>query len=152
MRQVVIRGLIVVAAVLAVTATVSAAGSADVVKVNVAATKPDANGNQTITIDLDIDKEWHIYASPVGNDTLATAETKVTLEGKQKLSGVKIEYPAGKVVKDKDFGDYYTYEGKVQIKTTVNQKDGPFKVAVKFQACNDKGKCLIPSVVDKSVE
>jgi DsbC/DsbD-like thiol-disulfide interchange protein len=146
--------LLAAAVVLAVAGMVRAAGSADKVKVNVTGGKPAADGTQTITIDLEVDPEWHIYANPVGVPDLATAATKVTIEGKAKLGDVKIDYPQGKVVQDKVVGNYSTYEGKVQIKATLKRAsgDGPLKVSVKVQACNDKGMCLVPATIDKMID
>ncbi len=39
--------------------------SADVVKATATADKPDADGKQTVTITLNIEKPWHLYANPV---------------------------------------------------------------------------------------
>ena len=131
---------------------VRAAGSESKVKINVTAEKPAADGKQTIIIDLDIEKDWHAYANPVGNDMLATAATKVILDSK--LTDVKIDYPKGKTVIDPVLGNYDIYEGKVQIKATVKRgkDDGPLQVKVKFGVCNDQGMCLLPSIVEKKVD
>ena len=40
--------------------------SDSVVKATAAAAKPDADGKQTVTLTLAIDKGWHLYANPVG--------------------------------------------------------------------------------------
>jgi hypothetical protein len=123
-------------------------------KVKVAATadKPDAEGNQTVTITLDIDPTWHLYANPVGNDMLAPVQTRVKfitkLEGDPKLT-----YPEGKLVKDKTVGDYRSYEGKVVIKANVKRMKGdtgPLELSVRVQAC-DKDNCLLPADVKKSI-
>src|SRR5436190_13030093 len=97
--------------------------SSDVVKVTAKASKPDADGNQTLTITLDIDKPYHLYANPVGNDSLKTAQTRIGFTSK--LDGdAKIEFPEGMLVKDKDVGDYKTYEGTVTIKAKVRRTKG----------------------------
>ena len=48
-------------------------------------------------------------------------------------------------------GDYSIYEGKVEIKATVQRAKGdigPLEVKVKFQACSDVSKtCLVPATV-----
>jgi len=154
MKQGALQGLLTVATVLVLTATVAAATkkSEEVVKVNVSGSKADANGTQTITIELEVDNGYHIYANPIANDKLTASETRVTIQGKGSLD-VKIDFPEGKLVKDKDIGDYRTYEGKVQVKATVkrSQTEGPLKVTVKFLAC-DKEKCLIPAAVEKTVD
>jgi DsbC/DsbD-like thiol-disulfide interchange protein len=124
------------------------------VKVAVEAAKPDADGKLTITIDLHINKGWHIYSNPVGNEDLASAQTVVKVDGKNKPASVKISYPKGKTKMDKLVGDYVIYEGKVSIQAVVERAagdTGPLEVSVRFQACNDKGSCLFPATVRKSV-
>ncbi len=121
------------------------------VKVTAKAEKPGADGTQVVTITLDIEKEWHTYANPVGNETLVPNMTKVALE-KIKAADVQIEYPMGKLVKDPTEGDYYIYEGQVEIKATVKRaKDDttPLKLKVRIAACNNKKmKCLPAATVE----
>src|SRR5262249_15018127 len=119
-----------------------------VVKATATADKPDADGKQTVTINLDIDKNWHLYANPVGNDELTSVQTVVTVGSKVKPEDVKIDYPPGKLHKDKD-GSYNIYEGKVAIKAHVKRAkgdSGPLEVNIKLQACDDRS-CLFPSTV-----
>lgn len=121
-----------------------------VVKATAKADKPDADGKQTVTITLDIEKPWHLYANPVGNEDLANAQTVVTISAKSKPEDVKIDYPAGKVITDTVVGNYKVFEGKVAIKAKVKRaKDdtGPLKVTIKLQACNDKS-CLLPATIE----
>src|SRR5262249_53905480 len=83
------------------------------------------------------DRPWHVYANPVANDMLKSVQT--TVKFLSKVDEVKIEYPAGKVVKDTTTGDYKTYEGKVTIKATVRRAKGdtgPLSLSVKIQACD----------------
>ncbi|OAI51522.1 hypothetical protein AYO44_17085, partial [Planctomycetaceae bacterium SCGC AG-212-F19] len=124
-----------------------------VVKVTVAAEKPAADGTQVVNIMFAHDAGWHTYANPVGLDDLAAAQTMVTITGKNKLDDVKVDYPPGKLVKDKIVGDYKVWEDKVTIKATVRRAKGdagPLEVAVKFQACTDK-QCLLPATVKQTV-
>lgn len=124
------------------------------VKVTVEAAKPDGAGKQVITVHLDINKGWHVYSNPVGNDDLAEARTEVKVSGKTKPESVKIDYPKGHIINDKIVGKYGVYEDKVAIKATVQRAagdTGPLEVSVKFQACNDKGSCLFPATVKKTV-
>jgi len=119
------------------------------VKVTATADKPGDDGKQTVTVTLQINKGWHVYANPVGNDDFATAATTVTVMAKEKPEDVKIDYPAGKLLKDKVVGDYKVYEDKVEIKAVVKRAKGdtsPLEVSVKIQACNDK-TCLLPATV-----
>jgi hypothetical protein len=119
------------------------------VKVSTSADKPDADGKQLVTVKLEIDKPWHAYANPVGNEDLADAATKVTIA---KNDSATIEYPTGTVVKDPVLGSYKVYEGTVEIKARVRRAAdaGPLEVAVRFQVCDDK-KCLPPATVKVSV-
>lgn len=123
------------------------------VKVNIEAGKAEA-GKQVITIRLEINKGWHIYSNPVGNDDLAGAQTVVMVKGKTKPASVKIDYPTPHIIKDKVLGNYGTYDGKIAIKATVQRAEGdagPLEVSVRFQACNDRGSCLFPATVKKQV-
>jgi uncharacterized protein len=128
--------------------------SDSVVKVAADADKPDAEGNQVITLTLQVDKGWHIYANPIDNKDLLNAQTVVTVKGAKAPKDVKIAYPAGKLEKDTILGDYKVYEDKVIIKAHV-QRDpgdaGPLEVGVAFQSCNDK-QCLLPATVKLTVK
>jgi DsbC/DsbD-like thiol-disulfide interchange protein len=128
--------------------------SDSVVKVSAAADKPDAGGRQTVTVTLAIDAGWHTYANPVGLEDLADTQTTISFTGNTKPEVLKIDYPAGKVVKDKTVGDYKIYEDKAAIKATVRRAKGdtsPLEVTVKFQACNES-KCLLPATVKVPVQ
>jgi thiol:disulfide interchange protein len=126
--------------------------SDSVVKVTASATKPDAEGNQVVTLNLDIEKPYHVYANPVGNMDLEDTATTVTVP-KEKAETVKIDYPEGKLEKDATLGDYKIYEDKVTIKARVRRAKGdtgPLEVSVKLQACSNKG-CLLPATVKVTV-
>ena len=135
------------------TALAQAKKSDSVVKVEAKADKPDADGKQTITITLDIEKPWHVYANPVENEDLAVnAQTVVNITSKNKLESVKVTYPVGKLYKD-EVAQFKIYEGKVTIKAQVKRArgdNGPLEVTVKLQACNDKS-CLFPAKIKKDV-
>lgn len=127
----------------------------DVVKVVVAADKPDADGKQTVTISLTFMKPWRLLANPVGNDGLVKGQTEVTIAGKGKPKVVKIDYPAGMLIKNKDIGDFRVYEDKVEIKAHVRRaRDDADKleVSVFFVPENTKlGICLFPTTVKATV-
>jgi DsbC/DsbD-like thiol-disulfide interchange protein len=134
------------------TAQAQAKKSDSVVKVDAKTDKPDADGKQTITITLDIENGWHIYANPVENEDLTNAQTVVSVTSKGKLEDVKVEYPAGKLQKDNN-EKFKIYEGKVAIKVQVKRAGGdtsPLEITVKLQACNDK-TCLPPVAIKKEV-
>src|SRR5271167_4060023 len=69
--------------------------SDSVVKAKATADKP-ADGKQVVTITLQIDPKYHIYANPVGNPDHESSQTVVTVGGKAKLESVKVDYPPGK--------------------------------------------------------
>jgi DsbC/DsbD-like thiol-disulfide interchange protein len=126
--------------------------SDSVVKAEAKADKPDADGKQTVTITLDIEKPWHLYANPVENEDMVSGQTDVTIASRVKPEEVKIEYPPGKLFKDK-LGNYKIYEGKIAIKARVKRAKGdtgPLEVRIKLQACDAKS-CLIPSIAKLSV-
>jgi DsbC/DsbD-like thiol-disulfide interchange protein len=131
-------------------------GSASKVKITATADKPDANGKQTVTIALNIDKGWHAYANPPGPEDFAGIPTSVTITAKQKPKSVTVDYPKGKLVKDAKQGDYRIYENKVTIKAVVQRAKGdtgPLQVAVKIQTCSEELKaCLFPSTVKLTVK
>jgi hypothetical protein len=131
--------------------------SDSVVKVTATATRPDAAGNQVVTLNLDIEKPWHLYANPVGNEDLEDAATVVTVGAREKPEPVKVEYPEGKLVKDPATKDYRIYEGKVTIKAQVRRAKGdtsPLEVSIQVQACKTEGKsgaCLLPATMKVQV-
>lgn len=136
------------AALFAVVSSTPAQGkkSSDVVKAAAAAQKT-ADGKHVVTVTLDVDPKYYIYANPVGNADFEPNQTVVQLTG-GKVE--RLEYPAGEVVPDKIVGDFRIYKGKVTIKATVEPGAGPLEVAIKLQACS-KSSCLLPGTVKLSV-
>lgn len=149
--------LVVVGFGLAIVSSSSIAGgkkSDSEVKVTATAKKADASGKQVVTVNLDINKGWHVYANPVGNETLEQAQTTVTVNSKTKPKEIKLLYPDGVLKKDATVGDYRIYKEKVQIQATVLRAGGdtgPLEVSVRFMACHDKGVCLLPATVKVKV-
>ena len=125
-------------------------------KVTAKADKPDADGQQKVTITLEIEKPWHAYANPVGNADLDAAKTEVKVASRGgKLEDVKLKYPRGKEEKDAVVGNYWIYEDKVTITGLVRRAKGdtsPLEVTVKYMNCNPKGQCLPPETVKLTVE
>jgi hypothetical protein len=121
-----------------------------VVKTEAKASKPANDGTQQVTVTLTIDKDWHIYANPVGYEDLVSSQTTVAITSKGKLKSVKVDYPKGQVIKDQTLdAEYKVYEEEVVIKAKVQRVVGnthPLEVAVKFQACDAK-RCLLPATV-----
>jgi DsbC/DsbD-like thiol-disulfide interchange protein len=123
--------------------------SDSVVKATAVAAKPDADGKQTVTLTLAIDKGWHLYANPVGLEDLASVQTNVKVKAAGDVQNVKIDYPAGKKVKDSVLGEYLIYEDKAVITvnaTRAKGDDSPLELTIKVQACNDN-TCLLPAEV-----
>lgn len=124
------------------------------VKISAGATKPDSAGKQTLTVTLVHNKGWHTYANPVGNDDFDSNKTVVTVLAKGRPVPAKIDYPAGKITKDKAVGDYNVYKEKVAIRAHLQRASGdtsPLQVQVRIQACSDKGICLLPATVKLTV-
>jgi DsbC/DsbD-like thiol-disulfide interchange protein len=122
--------------------------SDSVVKVSATADKPDAEGKQTVTVTLLIDKGWHTYANPVGQKDFPGVETTLTVTAKQKPQ-IRIDYPKGTLVTDPQTGNYFVYEDRAVIKAVVQRAKGdtsPLELSVKFQACT-KQSCLLPATV-----
>jgi DsbC/DsbD-like thiol-disulfide interchange protein len=126
--------------------------SDSVVKAKATADKP-TDGKQVITITLEIDPKYHIYANPVGNPDQESSQTVVTVGSKAKLDSVKIDYPVGKLVKDSTVGDYKIWKDKVTIKATVQRAkndSGALEVSIKLMACS-KTSCLLPATIKLAV-
>ena len=156
-RRVVLAGAIVsLVGIIYANVTVHAGGtkSDSEVKVSASVTKPDAAGKQALTITLVHNKGWHSYANPVGNEDFDSNKTIVTVLAQGKPVDAKIDYPVGKVTKDKTVGDYKVYQDKVNIRATIQRARGdvsPLQVQVRIQACHEKGVCLLPATVKLTV-
>jgi len=124
------------------------------VKVTAKITPPDSKGNQKLTITLAHKDGWHTYANPVGNEDFDSNKTVITLKANGKPIVAKIEYPEGKTTKDKVVGDYKVYEKKIDIQAALQRVPGdnsPLEIAVRVQACSEKGVCLLPATVKLTV-
>ena len=104
-------------------------------------------GKQAFTVTLTVAEPWHVYASPVGNDSLKASETTVEVYVGGKAVEAKLEFPKGKAAKDKTAGEYQIYEGAATIAGSVPRgKEDSIEVRVKVIACKD-GLCLLPSTI-----
>jgi DsbC/DsbD-like thiol-disulfide interchange protein len=120
-----------------------------VVKVSAKVDKPDAEGKQVLTVTLQIDDQWHIYANTLPKDFPGVA-TSIKVNARSKLEDVKVDYPEGKWIKE---GEYKAFEGTVPIKVALRRSKGdtsPLEVAVSFQSCT-KTSCLFPVTVKQTV-
>jgi DsbC/DsbD-like thiol-disulfide interchange protein len=122
------------------------------VKARATATKV-IDGKQTVTITLDIEKGWHLYANPVkhNNEFLEQNQTVVKVSAKEKIT-LNVDYPAGKPVtegKEK----YNSYVGVIKIQAEVVRAKGdtsPLQISIDVNACTDK-ICLPQGVVKLTV-
>jgi DsbC/DsbD-like thiol-disulfide interchange protein len=122
-----------------------------VVIVTAKAEKAAADGTQKVTVTVKIDKDYHIYANPIGNPDLESAKTLLTFTGAEAVS---IEYPKGKTIVDKVVGDYNTYEKEITITAKIKRKagaTGDVEASVKCQACTDKS-CLPAATIKVKVD
>ena len=110
------------------------------VKAAATATKPDADGKQTVTITLDIEKGFYLYANPVNHEFLEGSELKVKIAAKEPVK-TTVRYPTGK---SRVFGGrekFDIYEGVVKIDAQVvrtNGDTGPLTIHVAIQAADGK--------------
>jgi hypothetical protein len=115
--------------------------AASVVKASAISTKPDTEGRQSITIQLDIKEGHRILANPVQDADLVAVQTTVTIASAKKLQEVKIEYPPGKRKALPGDEGFYVYEGKIKIKAFVKRSEGdvtPLDVTVRCFPRNDR--------------
>jgi hypothetical protein len=130
---------------------------ADPVKITaqIKSQKVDAKGHLAVTVavTLDIEKGFHAYANPAGDDSLLP--TTVSVSGDPKPEDVKVTYPAGKERKDDVLDQTIrVYEGKVTIDVSFHRptrNTDPLEVTVKYQVCNEM-QCLPPKTVKVKVE
>jgi uncharacterized protein YyaL (SSP411 family) len=124
----------------------------DVVLLSATAEKTTA-GKTVVSVKLAVEKPWHIYANPTGNEKVLGA-TAVTVRVNGKPVEASIAYPEGTIEKDEMVGDYRVYPGEVTIKVTIEAAEGPIEVAAKVQACTSgkNGRCLLPATLKTAVK
>src|ERR1051326_2577120 len=115
------------------------------VKATVSASKLDSSGKQTIEITLKIDEGWHLYANP-NTEYFKDSQVVVTASAAGKRLEPTVDYPKGKLVPPKgNLPAYYTYEGTVTIKMTVDRSKGGSNAVdlnITVYAC-DATTCLL---------
>ncbi len=119
--------------------------SADAVEAKLALEKAK-DGKQVFALTLTVTDPWHLYANPVGLDSLAESQTEVSVYVGGKKVDAKVEYPKGKDYKDSTGAKYLVYEGTVKVSGSFPATEGEVEVRVKVIACKE-GLCLPPSVV-----
>ena len=104
------------------------------------------DGKRAFSLTLTVVDPWHLYANPVGLETLAESQTEVTVYVGGKKVEAKVEYPKGKEIADSVAGKYLVYEGEVKLTGTFPYAEGDVEMRVKLTACKE-GTCLLPSVL-----
>jgi DsbC/DsbD-like thiol-disulfide interchange protein len=127
------------------------------VKVSASLGTVNEKGDQTLTLTVEIDKGWHIYANKPGLKGLIG--TTVTVKAATKLEAVEVDYPAGEETKDEVLGESYRqYVGTVKIPVKIRRAivggkpdESTLEVSIKYQACNERG-CLAPQTLKLKVD
>ncbi|MCS6978162.1 MAG: protein-disulfide reductase DsbD N-terminal domain-containing protein [Gemmatales bacterium] len=118
-------------------------------------TGTDGKETWSVEVVLEIEKGWHIYANPAGDEVFVP--TVVTVGGIAK-DDVEVAYPKGIVHRDETIQVVaYHYEGKTVIPVTVRRPlvngkpdPQPLEITVRYQACSDL-RCLAPKTVKLTV-
>ncbi len=125
------------------------------VKATATTTKAGNDGKQTVTITLEVDKGWYIYANPVGKEDSEPNKTNVAFTAKEKVVA-DVKYPTGKVRFEMLAGEkvkFNVYEGKVTIQAVVTRTMGdgsPLQISIGVNSCNGN-VCLFPGKVKLTV-
>jgi uncharacterized protein YyaL (SSP411 family) len=119
--------------------------SADVVTAKLVLEEPKA-GRRGFALSLSVAEPWHLYANPVGFETLLESQTEVAVYLAGKKVEATVEYPKGKEITDSTGAKYFVYDGTVKVTGSFPAGDGAVEVRVKLNACKE-GVCLPPSEV-----
>jgi uncharacterized protein YyaL (SSP411 family) len=120
--------------------------SAEVVKAELKLGEKTATGDRTFTLTLAVSPGWHLYANPVGDDTLLDSQTDVAVMLGKSATTVPITYPKGRVITDSSGAKYAVYEGSVAITGKLPAGQEEVELRVKLTACKEGG-CLRQSVL-----
>jgi DsbC/DsbD-like thiol-disulfide interchange protein len=111
---------------------------------------PIEQGKQTATITLTVEKGWHIYANPVGNEIFEPCETCVHIKAHAAPAKVDIQFPAGTQINlPATKLKLMIYEGKIDIPVVVQRTAGdtsPLEIEISFLACSTD-RALLPARV-----
>jgi len=106
-----------------------------------------------LTVEIRIDRGWHLNAYPASLPSLIPTSVEVEVEGGEVKSTPR--YPKGKIIligeaKDRVsvYDDRVTLHARiVPIRLPPGKEEGQIMVSVRAQACNDTGRCLAPSTL-----
>jgi hypothetical protein len=119
--------------------------SADVVKGEIATT--EEGGKRRVVVTLSVADGWHVYANPVGTESLAESQTVVGLSVDGKVAKADVSYPKGQPYTDAAGEKYNIYADTVRITgTVIAPLNSKIEARIQVTACKD-GKCLLPSTV-----
>lgn len=94
------------------------------VKASLSTSTPDKNGKQTLSIALDIEEGWYLYANPTkankaAEDIVGENQTRVTFSANGKKVEAKIMYPEGvqktEVISKDEEARWHIYQKKATI-------------------------------------
>jgi hypothetical protein len=103
-------------------------------------------GKDVIVLRFEVQKGWHIYANPVGDESSVGSETSIKVSTND-AAKIHVDYPPGE---DREVAGskWKIYEGIVEIRATV-ERDAksmtPLDVVVRFRAVDDARR-LLPDV------
>jgi uncharacterized protein len=120
--------------------------SADVVKAEIVV-GIENDGKRKVVVTLTIADGWHIYANPVGNETLLESQTELSFLYDGEAVKTEVMYQKGKEYTDSAGEKYNIYKDGTEMTALVKTPGHPkIEARVKLIACKD-GKCLLPSVI-----
>ncbi|MGH8501203.1 MAG: protein-disulfide reductase DsbD domain-containing protein [Gammaproteobacteria bacterium] len=128
--------------------------SADYVKVR-AMPRPANGARAGIDVTLDIARGWHVNANPASMEFLIPTTLKVA-DGKRPVE-IAVDYPRGHLLKEGFDKPIAVYSDKTTLPVKLrgagsSREPENLKVIVNLQACNDTGRCLIPSDITAAVD
>jgi hypothetical protein len=103
-----------------------------------------------LEVTLSMDEGWHIVANPTSLDTLIPTSVQTEIDGGELQ--VIPRYPAGRKI-DSPLGKVAIYENGITIPARLvpvrlpKGRQSPLVISVHAQACNDTGRCLLPSTI-----
>ncbi len=107
-----------------------------------------------LEVQLDMDTGWHLVSNPASLDFLLPTSVEAQIIGGELR--LRPDYPIGYQV-DSPLGKLGLYKEQVQILSELTpvqlpgEREAQLEVRVKAQACNDTGRCLLPSTLTQTI-
>ncbi len=113
------------------------------------------DAGQRLIVALDIEDGWHVNANPASMEFLIP--TTLEVEHEAEPVRIAVDYPAGTLLEAGFDKPIAVYNGSIALSAKLPGAAKPYepetlKVKVNLQACNDTGRCLIPSELVTTVE